>query len=228
MSINWQNLRSWNGSQPLAFEELCCQLAAYEQTPNGSQFIRKGAPDAGVECFWKLPNGDEWGWQAKFFLSSPGKGQWNQLDKSVKYAIEKHPRLTRYIICLPIDRQDPRIKKQKWFMEKWDDYVRKWQTWVQKKGMAVEFSYWGEHEIWERLSREEHRGRYFFWFNKELFSQTWFENRIKETIANVGPRYTPELNVELTIARLFDGLGRTSEFYNRIKVLYGKIKRALS
>jgi hypothetical protein len=83
MSINWQNLRPWNGSQPLAFEELCCQLAAYEQAPNGSQFIRKGAPDAGVECFWKLPNGDEWGWQAKFFLSSPSKGQWNQLDKSV-------------------------------------------------------------------------------------------------------------------------------------------------
>lgn len=228
MSSNWQNLRPWNGSQQLAFEELCCQLAAYEQAPNGSQFIRKGAPDAGVECFWKLPNGDEWGWQAKFFLSSPGEGQWNQLDKSVKYAIEKHPQLTRYIICLPIDRPDPRIKKQKWFMKKWDDRVRKWQTWVQKKGMAVEFNYWGEHEIWERLSREEHRGRYFFWFNKELFSQLWFENHLKESIANVGPRYTPELNVELTIARLFDGLGRTSEFYNRIKVLYGKIKRAFS
>jgi len=224
MSINWQNLRPWNGSQNTAFEELCCQLAAYEQAPPGSIFIRKAAPDAGVECFWKLPNGDEWGWQAKFFLSSPDSNQWRQLDDSVKTALEKHLRLTSYTICLPIDRQDPRIKKQKWFMDRWDEYVDKWQEWARQKGISIEFKYWGEHEIWERLSREEHRGRFFFWFKKELFSQQWFENRIEEMVANVGPRYTPELNIELPIARLFDGLGRTPDFYTQVKELYGKIK----
>ncbi|MHA1279852.1 MAG: AVAST type 2 anti-phage system protein Avs2 [Candidatus Helarchaeota archaeon] len=224
MSINWQNLRPWNGSQNAAFEELCCQLASYEKAPQGSIFIRKAPPDAGVECFWKLPNGDEWGWQAKFFLSPPSINQWSQLDESVKKALEKHPRLTSYTICLPIDRQDPRIEEQKWFMDKWNEHVEKWQQWAKEKGISVEFKYWGEHEIWERLSREEHRGRYYFWFNKELFSQQWFENRIEEAVANVGPRYTPELNVELPIARLFDGLGRTPDFYNRVKDLYGKIK----
>ena len=91
MSINWKSLRSWSGSQNIAFEELCCQLAAYEQAPQGSIFIRKAPPDAGVECFWKLPNGDEWGWQAKFFPSPPNSGQWSQLDESVKKALEKHP-----------------------------------------------------------------------------------------------------------------------------------------
>lgn len=228
MSINWHNLRPWNGSQNTAFEELCCQLAGYEPTPPGSTFIRKGAPDAGIECFWKLPNGDEWGWQAKFFHSSPDPNQWQQLDDSVKKALEKHPRLTRITICLPIDRQDPRIDQQKWFMDKWNEHDKKWQVWAQDGGMSVEYNYWGEHEIWERLSREEHRGRHFFWFNKELLSQQWFESRIEEAIANVGPRYTPELNVELPIARLFDGLGRTLEFYNRIKTSYGKIKRTYS
>ena len=226
MSSEWQNLRSWNGSQNTALEELCCQLARYEQVPPDSTFIRKAPPDAGVECFWKLPSGDEWGWQAKFFLSPPGANQWSQLDDSIRKALEKHPRLTSYTICLPIDRQDPRIDKQQWFMDKWNEHVEKWQGWTKEKNMSVELNYWGEHEIWERLSRDEHRGRHFFWFNKELFSQRWFEDRIEEAIANVGPRYTPELNVELPIARLFDGLGRTLVFHDRLTNLYGKIKRA--
>ena len=225
MSSEWQNLRSWNGSQNTALEELCCQLARYEQVPPDSTFIRKAPPDAGVECFWKLPSGDEWGWQAKFFLSPPGANQWSQLDDSIRKALEKHPRLTSYTICLPIDRQDPRIDKQQWFMDKWNEHVEKWQGWTKEKNMSVELNYWGEHEIWERLSLEEHRGRHFFWFNKELFSQQWFKDRIAEAIANVGPRYIPELNIELPIARLFDGLGRTSAFYKRVKVLYGKIRR---
>jgi hypothetical protein len=116
MSINWQNLRPWNGSQQLAFEQLCCQLAAYEPAPLGSIFIRKGAPDAGVECYWKLPNGHELGWQAKFFISPPDSNQWGQLDDSVKKAFKKHPELSIYTICLPIDRPDPRIveKNRSW------------------------------------------------------------------------------------------------------------------
>ena len=113
-------------------------------------------------------------------------------------------------------------------MDKWNEYVKKWKKWAEQKGMPVEFHYWGEHEILERLSREEHRGRYFFWFNKELFSQQWFENRIEEAITNAGPRYSPQLNVELSIARLFDGLGRTSSFYTRIINYYSEIKRAYS
>src|SRR3990167_11302256 len=111
-------------------------------------------------------------------------------------------------------------------MDKRNEHEAKWKEWAQKKCMAVEFPYWGEHEILERLSREEHRGRYFFWFNKESFSQQWFKNHVDEAVANVGPRYTPELNVELPITCLFDGLGHTPEFYNRIKRLYGEIKRA--
>jgi hypothetical protein len=138
-----------------------------------------------------LPNRDEWGWQAKFFLSPPGRSQWKQLDDSVMTALEKHPRLTSYTICLPIDRPDPRIEQQEWFMDNWNTHVVQWQERTQKKGMSVEFKYWGEHEIWERLSREEHRGRYFFWFNEELFSQRWFELRIKEAVGNAGSRYHP-------------------------------------
>lgn len=224
-SINWQNLRPWNGSQNSAFEELCCQLARYEQAPSGSTFIRKGAPDAGIECFWKLPNGDEWGWQAKDFRSPPDVSQWRQVNDSIVTALDKHSRLTSITICFPIDRQDPRIEHQEWFMDKWNEHVEKWKELASKKEMSVKFNYWGEHEIWEKLCREEHRGRLFFWFHEELLSRVWFKDRLDETISNAVPRYSPELNIELPIACIFESLGRTSKFYNQIKVLYGEIKR---
>src|ERR1044072_3102503 len=131
MSINWQNLRTLNNSQNASFEELCSQLAAYEPAPSGSKFIRKAAPDAGIECYWILPNGNEFGWQAKFFLSVPGATQWKELDDSIKTALAKHPRLTSLTVCLPIDRQDPRLNKQAWFMDKWNNHVLKWSRWAQ-------------------------------------------------------------------------------------------------
>ena len=180
-----------------------------------------------VECYWKLPDGSEWGWQAKFFLSPPSSNQWAQIDESVKTALEKHPQLSRYVVCLPIDRQDPRVDSQQWFMDKWNEHVQVWEGWAIARGMAVTFEYWGAHELLERLSREEHRGRYYFWFHRDLFSQEWFHSRIEEAIANVGPRYSPELDVQLPIARLFHGLGRTPEFYTRVMGLLKGIRKTL-
>jgi hypothetical protein len=217
--FSWHNLRTYKESQSAAFEELCCQLAAHEPVPEGSLFRRKGVPDAGVECYWELVNQEMWAWQAKFFTFVPGDSQWTQMDNSVTTALIKHPTMVRYTVCLPLDRADPRLDNQKWFMDKWQDHVEKWKKQAHDLGMHTEFEYWGQHEIVERLSRDEHKGRYYFWFNREFFSTTWFDQRIKSAIANVGPRYTPELNVKLPIARLFDALGRTKEFYTQIKQL---------
>lgn len=228
LAINWQHLRSLNNSQNTAFEELCCQLAAYESAPPRSRFVRKAAPDAGLECYWTLPSGDEWGWQAKFFLSRPGDTQWAQIDDSVNTALEKHPRLTIFTLCLPIDRQDPRLEDQFWFMDQWKIRAKKWQQWADGKSMSVDFAYWGQHEILERLGREEHRGRYFFWFNKEHFSDQWFQNHVAEAISNAGPRYTPELNVELPVSKLFEGLARTRAFGQRLRSLLIRISQGYS
>lgn len=221
LSIDWNALRIWDGSQQTAFEELCCQLARHEDIPHGLEFVRKGTPDAGVECYWKLKNEDEWGWQSKFFTKTPEATQWKELDESITTVLRKHPKLKKYYICIPLDRADPRIEKQKWFMDKWDEKVALWKKQAQDCGMEVGFEYWGTSEIFDRLSKEEHRGRYLFWFNKEQFSLEWFKSRLQETIANVGPRYTPELNVKLPIAKIFGALGCTDEFINEVKNLCG-------
>ena len=142
MSREWSKLRSWNGSQEKAFEELCCQLAAAEQVPGGRKFTRKGTPDAGVECFWTLPNGDEWAWQAKFF-SQMRAAQWQQLDESVQQALAKHPQMVQYYVCLPIDLADPRLvdkrtnRRVKSARDVWDQHVRKWERWAVRRGGHV-------------------------------------------------------------------------------------------
>jgi Cdc6-like AAA superfamily ATPase len=228
MSINWNNLRPWNGSQQSAFEELCCQLASYEEMPENSIFIRKGSPDAGVECFWKLPDGKENGWQAKYFLSPPDNAQWKQIDNSIQNAIDKHPQLSNYMVCLPINRPDARIGGQKSCLEKWNDHVEKWKRWAVGKKMQVEFIYWGESEIFQRLSQEKHRGRYLFWFNSDMLTYQKMLNQIDETIVNVGPRYTPELNVHLELSEMFEFIARTDRYVLELRKNIGLVRRKAS
>jgi len=224
-SLNWNQLRPWNGSQPLAFEELCCQLAGAEDMPRGAKFVRKGTPDAGVECFWQFYDGSEHGWQAKFFLSPPNNSQWRQIDESVQKALDKHPKLFKYTVCLPIDRPDPRKENQKSCLDKWDERVEKWQNWVNEKGMNVEFEYWGQYEIGTRLAIDKHAGRRFFWFNEEYLSQEWFEKNLNIVLKDAGPRYTQELNVQLPISKVFDALGRVNEHKVELKQILGRIER---
>ena len=69
MDLNFYNIRSYEGSKNKGFEELVCQLAYFSPPRNKDSFIRKegSGGDAGVECFWKLEDGSEHGWQAKYF-----------------------------------------------------------------------------------------------------------------------------------------------------------------
>lgn len=236
MDINWQSLRQFQGSVRTAFEELCCQLAACEPTCNlatavpiapESVFVRKGTPDAGVECYWRETDGSEIAWQAKFFTSTPERTQWQQLDKSVTTSLQKHPKLRAYVVCLPLDRADPRIDEQEWFMDCWDSHVERWVVAAKALGMCVEFKYWGTSEIMNRLSRDEHRGRRFFWFNKEYLSEQWFNTHVEETVVQVGPRYTPELHVEVPIASVLSALERTDEYVADIQKSCGAISLAM-
>ena len=212
MQLDWSKLRVLNRTQQSSFEILCCQLADADAAADGAKLIRKAAPDGGVECFYAYADGSERAFQAKFFRDVPDEGQWKQLDKSVQRALKTHPLLARYVICLPRDREDPRVPGQQWFMDKWKVREAKWETWARDAGKDVTFEYWGEHEIVSRLSRDEHRGRRFFWFDEEAFTRAWFEERLAVAVADAGARYKPELNIDLPIAQVFSGLGRDASF----------------
>ena len=206
----WGDIRALNGSQRDGFEEFCAQLARAE-TPADGRFVRKGSPDAGVECFAVLSNGEKWGWQAKFFTSALGATQWRQLDGSVKTALENHDALTRYFVCIPRDRSDGRSDGSMTEMQQWDEHVAKWRGWASERDMDVEFVWWGSSELITRLSRDEHAGRLLFWFHdRAVFGQQWLRDRLDEALKTAGPRYTPKVHVDVPIARQLALFGRTS------------------
>jgi hypothetical protein len=43
------------------------QLLKTEEISNRKKIIRVAAPDGGVESYYILDHGDEYGWQAKYF-----------------------------------------------------------------------------------------------------------------------------------------------------------------
>lgn len=63
-ATDFDYLRAWNGEQSRAFEEVSYQLLKHK-VPGGTRAIRTGNPDGGVEWYVTLPDGTEWGWQAK-------------------------------------------------------------------------------------------------------------------------------------------------------------------
>ena len=213
MDIDWRSIRPLNGAQDKGFEELCSQLARCE-APEGSRFVRKGAPDAGVECYATLEDGTEWAWQAKYFHAL-GASQWPQIDGSVRTALKKHPRIRRYIVCCPLDLPDGRSGTGSSARDRWNRYVAKWTGLAADAGMAVEFTYWGSHELLERLVKSEHSGRVRFWFGGPTMDASWFARRVDEAVATAGPRYTPELHINLPIAEEFEAFGRTEWFFDR-------------
>lgn len=96
--INWRTIRIHNQSQNNAFEELVCQFARHNPPNDSKDFNRLGTPDGGVECYWKLNNGKEIGWQAKYVFSV--EDLISQIDKSIKTAIKNHPNMNIYISLL--------------------------------------------------------------------------------------------------------------------------------
>jgi len=58
-----------------------------------------------------------------------------------------------------------------------------------------------------------------------FLNKEWQANHLKKIKRQAGPRYSPELNVDLPIAEIFDGISRTQSFYHTIREHYGKLNR---
>jgi hypothetical protein len=58
-----------------------------------------------------------------------------------------------------------------------------------------------------------------------FLDKKWLNSHLKAIKRKAGNRYTPELNVDLPIAEIFDGISRTNSFYTSIRKQYGKLNR---
>lgn len=223
-NLDWNNIRPINNSQKDGFEELVCQLARNDIFNDSKSFVRKGTPDAGVECFWILNDDKEICYQAKFFTSPLTSTQWGEIDESIKTTLEKHPNISKYIVSIPQDRADARVTNQKSFLDKWDGRVDKWQNWAAEKDLIVEFIYEGSSELFDKLSKPENIGKTLFWFNQEDYSDDWFLKQNNSKIEDLDSRYSPEINVDLEIRYIFDGLYLNDKFKNDLKENINKVE----
>ncbi len=220
-SLDFSQIRSHDGSQNGGFEELVCQLAHLSKPESAEYFVRKDGAggDAGIECYWKLNDESEHAWQAKYFLKPLRSSQWRQISESVESALDKHPKLTKYYICLPKDRNDSRRKDKNGKqaiteLDKWQEHVKRWEEIAANKSMQVEFCYWGKHELSLMLQKDtaEFSGRARYWFSAPILTSNVFERLSKKSKNALGERYTPEHHLNLPIARVFDALGNTKSW----------------
>jgi hypothetical protein len=217
--IDFKQIAPRNGSQTDAFEEFCCQIARHSaDVPAGSEFVRfRGAGgDGGVECIWRLPNGDEWGWQAKFMFNlSKTKAA---LDKSITTALELHPKLVKYTICVPFDLTGPTARKGKSQLEYFDGYRKEWKADAASKGIKLEFLLSTPATLLDDLFKfDPHHGRLRFWFDTAILSEEWFANHLVDVRSSAYPRYTPELTIQTALGEAFEALGQTDAWYGSLR-----------
>jgi hypothetical protein len=217
-----------------SFEEFCCQLfRRAPEVPAKSRFrrIRGAGGDAGVEATWTVPDGKNWGLQAKFFdkLAASEKAQ---VTKSIMQAAANYPALVRYTICLPFNLTGktgaktgkPKRGQHETFLS-WTD---EWKAELAAQGRIVEFDLWDESELLGRLAEADPTGGLaHFWFNGEVLSDAWFEQRWKEAKAQAGPRYSPELRVETPLDDALQAFGRSELWIKKVESLRDRFSAKL-
>lgn len=222
LDIDWTSIRPLSGSKHASFEELCTQLARAGR-PARSTFHRKGRPDSGVEAYAVMPDTTESAWQAKYFHTI-NESQWSQLDESVKAALDGHPMLRCYTVCVPLDLPDGRLGRGKSAQQRWLDRVVSWKQWASDKGMDVDFVWQGSHELLAELSKPGNEGLTKFFFGNRYLDDAWLQSRLAEAHESAGPRYTAELSIKLSISERLQAFGRTPAFFDRIRSVASDIR----
>lgn len=172
--MNWQHFQTYNEAATKAFEAMCNQL--FELWVNRecgdekkSFIVVNGAGgDGGVESYATLVSEKEIGVQAKWFPDSMTTAQFNQTKQSILTAVHVHPRLEKYIVCIPRDLSNAKQGKDGKIVK--DTEYSKWIKLVsdiRNEYPDIEIVLWGDHEIEIQLQYAEAAGVRRYWFEKE-------------------------------------------------------------
>lgn len=204
MQSSFLALRSWDGSQARAFEELSYQLLKSD-APSGSYPIRTGNPDGGVEWYATLPDGGEWGWQAKFIQGIDALLA--AMSESVKRVVLERPQLAKLTFVIPWNlATGTRGRTRTSQRQKYEAKVAAWKRSIASAD-RIDFELVQESDLLDRLSLPEHRGRAWFWWADPQLSTSWFRDRLREQSDAAGERYRPDLQVDVPIEEDLKALG---------------------
>jgi len=216
--VEWSKLKTYEEDQPHSFEELCYQIAKglYEDEGKFTRVDDSGGGD-GVEFYLTLPNGDEWGWQAKFFLKPTGRlnvsNRKTQIKKSLKRACEKHPNLKKWILCTPSNFTP---NENTWFEETLVQLV--------SESQGIELEHWGNSDFNNWLSEPRFNGKRLFFFGELELNMNWFCTQYEKQNSLIKTKFNHILHSETNIDPHIKSILGDEELIEEIKYLIGAIK----
>jgi len=220
-SLDWNKLEPLGATKRKSFEELAYQLAENEfpdeidQNQAKLHSINDSGGGDGVEFYLEFPNGDIWGWQAKYFDSSSlGDSQKAQVKQSLHRAYEIHGRkLKRWYLCTKFDLTDP-----KWLTDTLPILTHKKKK-VLPLEHGVELISWGESKFISLLRKNI--DIYNFFFSDSLIDSTWISEHHQQVMNDprVSRRYIKNLHMDMDddhkIAQILGG-DEFAEVFNTV------------
>lgn len=213
MPIRLSEIRSHEGSQSRAWEELAYQLRP-PVAPGHVETRKTRAPDAGVEWYEVYADGHTEGFQAKFHASLADA--LSGMKESVVAICAKRPELTRLTFVLPYDFTDSGDGKTKSDQDRWEDAVAGWQRTVDGAD-KIEFRTIRAGDVLAQLATSRNVGRRAFWFGDFELSPAWFEAQVTETIAVVGDRYTPTADTDVIANNAVEAAAAGNRFLDSLR-----------
>lgn len=214
-TVDLSGIREHAGAKDRAFEELAYLVAwDLEGLDRGTEIERRATPDGGIE-FSCIPvgkgSGGRWAWQAKYLFKFDAS-TFAQMTKSVVSALDSTPDLERYIFVVPKDRSAIALNK-------WNNAVADWTKKAKSKGRKVEFEFRGESQLLAALTSEQHAGAIRYFFDEKFLTRKFMSDQIAREVANLGARYSPEVNVEIETRDVIDAACRGPRFVSSITEL---------
>jgi len=196
--MNWDRFSLKHRSEEGAFEAFVSQLFERwcHQTFGGDverfYYLDGRGGDGGVEAFCVLRNLDEVGVQAKWFRGTFDQKRAANVTSSLAQAKLRHPRLRRYIVCLPEDLTDSKNQQagQRSGLDRWKDVEA-----AAAKRSDVTIEFWGEHRLEQILADVGGAALAAYWFDQPSAGVEEFRKLFERTRkAWFAERYLPDLH----------------------------------
>ena len=203
--VNWNTFSDrFFQKEQWAFENMAYFLFCSEYNCPIGLFRYKDQP--GIETEPIEIDGVLYGFQAKY-VSSISSEKRDIID-SIKKAKDFHPQLKKLVLYV-----NQELSKSKKTKEK-----PQYQLDIEKTALDsdVVIEWRVPSHIEYQLLQTKNKWIYEIFFGKNIFNPSFFEDNVAQNIKNLGPRYNEELNVELPIAKLFDAVAHSKDFYDNL------------
>lgn len=217
--MNWQHFQTYNEASTRAFEAMCNQLfelwidREYSDSKKSFVVVNGAGGDGGIESYAELITGEEIGVQAKWFPDSITTSQFNQIKNSILTALKVHPKLKKYIVCVPRDLSNDKNGKggkivKETEASRWEKIVKD----IKSTHSNIDIIFWGDHALETKLQYPEAGGVRRYWFEKEELTKDTIQYSFdKQKNGWLIQRYIPVLHNQGKIHKEINGFLGESE-----------------